>query len=70
MRQLFAVLALSGSSVFLLPASVVAVLTLLPGRRGFEGRLLGGKVLEAPLLVFALKAMVGRERPLPSETQG
>ena len=30
----------------------------------------GGKVLEALLLVFALKAMVGRERPLPSETQG
>ena len=70
LRDLFAVLTLTGSAAFLLPASLVAVLALLLARRRFEARLLGASMLAAPLLVFTLKTMVGRERPLLWETQG
>jgi undecaprenyl-diphosphatase len=65
----FAALTLSGSAAFLLPASVVAVLALLFAKRRFEALLLGASMLTAPLLVYALKAIVGRDRPLLWETQ-
>lgn len=65
----FAGLTLTGSAAFLLPVSVVAVLALLLAGRHFEARLLGASMLAAPLLVYVLKAMVGRERPLLWEAQ-
>lgn len=65
----FGLLTLSGSAAFLLPASVVGVLALLLARRRFEARLLGVSMLAAPLLVYALKRMVGRDRPVLWEAQ-
>lgn len=54
---------LSGSAAFLLPASVVAVVALLLARRRFEALLFGASMLAATLLVYVLKAVVGRARP-------
>ena len=65
----FAGVTLSGSAAFLLPASVIAVLALLIAKRRFEARLLGASMSTAPLLVYTIKAVVGRDRPLLWETQ-
>ena len=65
----FAILTLSGSTAFLLPASVIAALLLLLARRRFEAVLLGASMLTAPLLVYVLKVLVGRDRPLLWEAQ-
>ena len=69
LRSFFAAVTLSGSAAFLLPASVVAVLALLIAQCRFEARLLGASMLTAPLLVYLLKCVVGRERPLLWDTQ-
>ena len=63
------VVTLSGSAAFLLPTSVMVVLALLLARRRFEAVLLGASMLTAPSLVYALKAVVGRDRPLLWEAQ-
>ena len=65
----FAAVSLSGSAAFLLPASVIAVLTLLFAGRRFEALLMGASMLTAPLRVYGLKAAVGRARPRLWETQ-
>ena len=65
----FAAVTLSGSARFLLPASAIAVLALLLARRGFEALLLGASMATAPLLVYVLKVVVGRDRPVLWETQ-
>jgi undecaprenyl-diphosphatase len=69
LRGFFAALTLSGSAALLLPASAAAVLALLWAGRRFEARLLGASMLAAPLLIYALKSIVGRERPLLWATQ-
>jgi len=53
----------SGSARALVPASVVAVVALLAARRRFEALLMGSSMVTATLLVYALKALVGRARP-------
>ena len=45
------------------PLAVVAALALVVARRWFEALLLGGSLLAAALLVYALKVIVGRTRP-------
>ena len=70
MTGFFAVVTLSGSAAFLLPASVVAVLALLLAKRRFEALLMGASMVTAPLLVYGLKALVARARPALWETQG
>ncbi len=65
----FAALTLSGSARFLLPASLAVVLALLLARRRWEALLFGASMLIAPLLVYVIKALVGRDRPLLWETQ-
>ena len=69
LRGFFAAVTLSGSARFLLPASAIGVLALLLARRGFEALLLGASMATAPLLVYVLKALVGRDRPVLWETQ-
>jgi undecaprenyl-diphosphatase len=69
LTDFFAAITLSGSAAFLLPASAVAVLALLLVRRRFEALLLGASMLTAPLLVFGLKSLVGRDRPHLWQTQ-
>lgn len=65
----FTVLTQSGSARVLLPASVTLVLVLLVARRHFEALLMGASMLSASLLVYTLKAIVGRERPALWDTQ-
>ena len=59
----------SGSARVLLPAAFLATVALLVIRRGFEALLLGVSAATAPLLVYALKTLVGRARPALWETQ-
>ena len=65
----FAAITLSGSARFLLPVAVVATVALLVARRRFEALLVGASMLTATLVVWALKAVVGRARPALWETQ-
>lgn len=65
----FAVVTQSGSTAFLLPAAALAVAALLLARRRFEALLLGASMVAAPLLVYAIKALVGRARPALWQTE-
>ena len=59
----------SGSSRFLLPATLIAVVVLLVAKRRFEALLMGASMAAATLLVYALKSLIGRARPALWETQ-
>jgi len=56
----FAAVTWSGSAEALVPASAVAAVALLAARRRFEALLMGTSMVTATLLVYALKALVGR----------
>jgi len=60
---------LSGSAAFLLPATAAAALALWIARRRFEVLLLVASTLTATLLIYALKTVVGRDRPTLWEAQ-
>ena len=59
----FAVVTFSGSARVLVPFAGVAALALLVARRRFEAVLLGASVITATLVVWGMKAIVGRARP-------
>lgn len=59
----FAVVTLSGSARFLVPVAAVAATALLVARRHFEAVLVGASVMTATLVVWGMKAIVGRARP-------
>ena len=59
----------SGSAAFLVPAAVVATGMLLVARRRFEAVLVGVSLATATLVVYGLKAIVGRTRPALWESQ-
>jgi undecaprenyl-diphosphatase len=65
----FAVVTLGGSARFLVPAAVVATVALLVARRRFEAMLVGASVVTATLVVWVMKAIVGRARPALWEAQ-
>ncbi len=65
----FAVLTWSGSAAFLAPATIAAAAALLIARRRFEAVLLATSVITAALVVYVLKAIVGRARPDLWDTQ-
>jgi len=65
----FAVITFSGSARFLLPVAVVVTLALLAAQRRFEALLVGTSVLTATLVVWGMKAIVGRARPALWEAQ-
>jgi undecaprenyl-diphosphatase len=65
----FPVVTFSGSARFLLPVAVVATIALLVARRRFEALLVGASVLTATLVVWSMKAIVGRARPALWEAQ-
>ena len=65
----FAAVTLSGSARFLLPVAVTTAAFLLAARRRFEAVLLGTSVITATLLVWGMKAIVGRARPALWEAQ-
>ncbi len=67
--DVFKAITRSASGRVLVPLAVVAVLAFVVARRWFEALLLGGSLLAAALLVYALKGIVGRTRPEFWETQ-
>ena len=65
----FAVVTFSGSAKFLVPVAAVAATALLVVRRRFEALLVGASVITATLVVWGMKAIVGRARPALWEAQ-
>ena len=65
----FAVLTFSGSARVLVPLAGVATIALLVARRRFEAVLIGASVITATLVVWSMKAVVGRARPALWEAQ-
>ncbi|MCY7314997.1 MAG: phosphatase PAP2 family protein [Rubrivivax sp.] len=65
----FAVVTLSGSELFLIPIAVVAALLLLKAGRRSEAWLLSGSLAAATLVVWSMKALIGRARPSLWEAQ-
>ena len=65
----FAVVTFSGSAKFLMPVAAVAATALLVTRRRFEALLVGVSVVTATLVVWGMKAIVGRARPALWEAQ-
>lgn len=65
----FSVVTLSGSAKLLVPVAVVAAVSLLVARRRFEAVLVGASATAATLMVWAMKAIVGRARPALWEAQ-
>ena len=59
----FEVVTLSGSARFLVPLSALAAVALLVARRRFEALLMAASVVTATLVVWGMKAIVGRARP-------
>ena len=65
----FEVVTLSGSARFLVPLSALAAVALLVARRRFEALLMAASVVTATLVVWGMKAIVGRARPALWEAQ-
>jgi undecaprenyl-diphosphatase len=65
----FAVVTFSGSARFLVPVAVAAATALLVARRHFEAVLVGASMITATLVVWGMKAIVGRARPALWEAQ-
>ena len=65
----FVVVTFSGSARFLMPVAVVATTALLVARRRFEAVLVCATVITATLVVWGMKAVVGRARPALWEAQ-
>lgn len=59
----FAAVTFSGSARFLVPVAAMAALSLFVARRRFEALLVVASVITAMLVVWAMKAIVGRARP-------
>ncbi len=59
----FAAVTFSGSARLLVPVAVMATIALLVARRRFEALLVGASVITATLVVWGMKAIVGRARP-------
>ncbi len=65
----FAVVTFSGSARFLVPVAIIAAVAMLVARRRFEALLVGTSVITATLVVWGMKAIVGRARPALWEAQ-
>ncbi len=65
----FALVTLSGSAAFLVPVAVAAAIALLVARRHFEAFLVGASVTTATLVIWGMKAIVGRVRPALWDSQ-
>lgn len=63
LKGLFSMVTLSGSASFLVPTGVLVSAALFVARRRYEAVLVGASLGAAALLVWAIKAIVGRARP-------
>ncbi len=64
----FEAVTVTGSSRVLFPLTTVATIALLYTRRRFEALLLAASVISGALVVYLIKAAVGRDRPALWET--
>ena len=69
LNSFFAVVTLGGSAKVLVPLAAVAAVALLVARRRFEALLVGASMISATLVVWGMKAIVGRARPALWEAQ-
>jgi undecaprenyl-diphosphatase len=60
---------LSASAVVLTPLTIAATVALVIAKRRFEPTLLAGSVMGGAALVYAVKASIGRERPMLWDAQ-
>ena len=65
----FAAVTFSGSARFLVPLAALVAVALLVARRRFEALLVAASVITATLVVWGMKAIVGRARPALWEAQ-
>ena len=65
----FALVTLGGSARLLVPAAVVATVVLWVTRHRFEALLVSASLLTSTLVVWGMKAIVGRARPALWEAQ-
>ncbi len=66
----FAAVTFSGSARFLAPVAAMTAVALLVARRRFEALFVATSVITATLVVWGMKAIVGRARPALWEAQG
>ncbi len=69
LRGFFRAVTLSGSAVLLIPVACIATLLLLKAGRRLEAGLLGGSLAAATVVIWSMKAAVGRARPSLWETE-
>ena len=69
LNSFFEIVTLGGSARVLVPVAVVATVFLWFARRRFEALLLSASLLTATLVVWGMKAIVGRARPALWEAQ-
>lgn len=60
---------LSASAVVLTPLTIAVTVALVIAKRRFEATLLAGSVMGGAALVYAVKASIGRERPMLWDAQ-
>ena len=65
----FAAVTLTGSALFLVPAAFASTVALFVSRRRFEAALMAATTLTALVVVWSMKAIVGRARPTLWESQ-
>ncbi|NDP48281.1 MAG: phosphatase PAP2 family protein [Sulfuriferula multivorans] len=65
----FEAVTLTGSSWFLFPLATVATIALLWAKRRFEALLVAASVISAAMLIYLIKMVVGRARPILWDTE-
>jgi undecaprenyl-diphosphatase len=63
LTEIFEAVTISGSASVLLPLVIIIVVALLCAKRRFEALLLTVSILSGAIIVYVLKAVVGRARP-------
>ena len=64
LNPFFSAITVTGSAKFLFPLAIVITIFLLFAKRHADALLLAGSVISAALLVFIIKTLVGRHRPM------
>lgn len=65
----FEAISATGSSTALLPVAIISIVVMLVAKRRAEAKLLAATAVSAPLVIYLLKAIVGRARPALWETR-
>ena len=69
LNGIFKIITNSGSIYVLLPLTIIVVLSLLYAKRRFEATLLASSVVSSAIIVYFLKTLVDRDRPLLWKTE-